>query len=279
MTMQMIHLLLIEDNSADAVILQDALAGDESPASFTVTVSERLSEGLKQLSEQSFDLILLDLGLPDSQGLETLNEVGAEHPGVPVVVLTGRTDKEIGIQAVSQGAQDYLVKGQINTETLERVIRYAIERQHLQETLAKTRQSEQRERELRSLAELAVPATTSVTARTFGIQTIHEISEDIFAKLGRKYGELLDLAIEQRAFKVEHPISERLRSLAMEIGLLKGGPRDVIELHTYAINKIIETAKHERSQAYVEEGRLLVLELMGHLVTHYRTQSRTDAKQ
>jgi hypothetical protein len=118
-----------------------------------------------------------------------------------------------------------------------------------------------------------------VTARTFGIQTIRETSKGVFAKLGRKYGQLLDMAIEQRTYKVEHQLPEHLRSLAMEIGILKGGPRDVIELHTYAINKKIEASKHERSQAYVEEGRLLVLELMGHLVTHYRTQSRTNVNQ
>jgi DNA-binding response OmpR family regulator len=275
--MQTVHLLLIEDNTADAVILKDALSGDESLTEFKVTVAERLSEGLEKLSEKRFDLVLLDLGLPDSQGLETLKKVKEGNPGVPVVVLTGRTDKEMGMNAVSQGAQDYLVKGNVNAESLERVIRYAIERHHLQDTLAKTRQSEQHERELRSLAEMAVPVSTAVTARAFGMQTIRETSKGVFAKLGRKYGQLLDMAVEQRAYKVEHQISEQLRSLAMEIGILKGGPRDVIELHTYAINNKIETVKHQRSQAYVEEGRLLVLELMGHLVTHYRTQSRIDA--
>lgn len=148
-------------------------------------------------------------------------------------------------------------------------IRDITERQH---------QRDLRQRELRSIEELGSP-TTSVTAGTFGFHPIHEYSQSIFDVLCQKYAHLLDLAVEQRIYKVEHNLSEPLRSLAMEIGMLKGGPRDVIKLHSVSLSKNTENTTHEKAQSYLEEGRLLVLELMGHLVSHYRSQIGSGSRK
>ncbi|MBI2821804.1 MAG: response regulator, partial [Acidobacteria bacterium] len=103
-----LSVLLIEDNPGDARLIQEALA--EAPAErFQLVHAERLSSGVARLSEENFDLILLDLSLPDGDRLETLVKLRAHEPNLPVVVLTGLSDEAMAIQAVQAGAQDYLV--------------------------------------------------------------------------------------------------------------------------------------------------------------------------
>jgi PAS domain S-box-containing protein len=127
-------LLIIEDNPGDARLVLEMLkvTGD---GRYAPEWADRLSTGLKFLSEQKADLVLLDLGLPDSQGLETLDQVYALSPRTPIVIMTGLDDESVGIQAVSRGAQDYLVKGKIDGKVLLRVIKYTLERQKIEQAL------------------------------------------------------------------------------------------------------------------------------------------------
>jgi hypothetical protein len=85
-----------------------------------------------------------------------------------------------------------------------------------------------------------------------------------------RYCILLEQALEQRAFKVDHKISEGLRFIAEHLGFLKAGPRAIVELHRTSLKKMISNVPPQKAQAYMEEGRLMVLELMGDLVTYYR---------
>lgn len=125
-----ITVLLIEDNPGDARLINEFLAGTEKNQ-FDLNESDQLSTGLKYLSRGGIDIVLLDLGLPDSQGLDTLRKVTDSFPELPIVVFTGLVDEELGVKAVQEGAQDYLVKGQVDSNLLVRSIRYAIERQNL----------------------------------------------------------------------------------------------------------------------------------------------------
>jgi DNA-binding response OmpR family regulator len=127
-----IHALLIEDNPTDVLLVRQACAAVPLiPCVFTHV--ERLSEGLKCLSEARFDVILLDLGLPDSQGLETLAKVKALASAVPILILSGLDDESLSLQAVRAGAQDYLSKAHIDGYIVTRAIRYAIERHQILE--------------------------------------------------------------------------------------------------------------------------------------------------
>src|SRR5436305_4785964 len=119
-----IRLLLVEDNPDDASLLKDAL-GKVRHTRFEIAHAERLDQAVEQLSQAKFDAILLDLALPDSSGLDTLAAVREHAPDVPVVVLSVLTDEEIATEMVRQGAQDYLVKGQVGSDLLARSIRYA----------------------------------------------------------------------------------------------------------------------------------------------------------
>ena len=125
------HLLLVEDSPADARFFREMLRGDP----YSLTHVTRLEAALDALAGTSFHLVLLDLGLPDSKGLETLVQTLRVSARIPVVVLTGLADEETGLQAVRSGAQDYLVKGQVDRTHLIRTIRYAMERKQVTETL------------------------------------------------------------------------------------------------------------------------------------------------
>jgi len=137
-----IRILLIEDNPGDARLLRELLAAKEG-ASFDLEHEDRLSTALARLAQGDIDVILLDLSLPDSHGLDGLNKICAQAPKVPIVVLSGLSDEAVAIKAVQEGAQDYLVKGSVDSDSLVRSLHYAIERQHLRVAL---RESEARYR-------------------------------------------------------------------------------------------------------------------------------------
>jgi PAS domain S-box-containing protein len=143
MNTEKIQVLLVEDNATDALIVQDELA-HTTGAGFSVVHLEALHDTLARLELETFDVVLLDLSLPDSHGLETFWRLHAATD-VPIVVLSGQADEELAAQAVQAGAQDYLVKGRLQEDVLPRSIRYAIERQRAERTLA---ESEERYRSL-----------------------------------------------------------------------------------------------------------------------------------
>lgn len=132
-----IRVLLIEDDQADAFLIQEMLlepvAGrKEEAGNLMIRPVVRLDEGLRLAAEGGFDLVISDLGLPDSQGLATVKKLAEAVRHLPIVVLTGLNDQEVGFEAVNAGAQDYLVKGQVTGEMLLRSIRYAVERKRIE---------------------------------------------------------------------------------------------------------------------------------------------------
>ena len=127
-------ILLIEDNPADVRLIREQLA-EAGHACFELRVAGSLSTGLTELAKAKPDIVLLDLGLPDSQGLDTLLHVRARLPDVPIVVLTGLDDDGLSLEAVKAGAQDYLVKGWQNGRQLTRTLRNSIQRHRLQRDL------------------------------------------------------------------------------------------------------------------------------------------------
>ncbi|MBW1741609.1 MAG: response regulator [Deltaproteobacteria bacterium] len=127
-----IKVLLVEDNPGDAHLIQEMLA-EGTGALFDLVWVDRLSTGLERLAEGGIDLVLLDLSLPDSRGLETFSTADAQAPHVPIIVLTSLDDEEVAVDAVREGAQDYLVKGQVDGNMLMRAMQYAIERKRAEE--------------------------------------------------------------------------------------------------------------------------------------------------
>ncbi len=127
------RVLLVEDDPADAYIFRRYLQKD--PHRFELEHVDQLAAGLHRLHDGDFEILLLDLALPDSLGLATFHSACREVPETPIIVLTGNDDEELALRAVREGAQDYLLKSEVTGPLLVRAIRYAIERHQMQRSL------------------------------------------------------------------------------------------------------------------------------------------------
>jgi DNA-binding NtrC family response regulator len=122
-----IRILHVEDNRADAVLLQDMLES-AGAGRFDILWRDRLQAALDCLAKERFDAVLLDLTLPDSHGLATLERVQVAMPALPLIIVTGVEDERVAMEAIHQGAQDYLIKGATDGRGVARAILYAIDR-------------------------------------------------------------------------------------------------------------------------------------------------------
>ncbi|MBF0291440.1 MAG: PAS domain S-box protein [Nitrospinae bacterium] len=402
----MIKVLLVEDTPRHARVVCNLLAKD-AKISKDITVTKSVADTLSALkSAANHDVILLDLELEDSDGLDTLKKVIAADSGIPVVVITSMEDETLAIQAIGLGAQDYLIKGDFTSLQLSTRLHFALERYNLQADLKKyssaanlltkafqqandpivitdadgnieyanqafsattqyslqeiigknprlfksgkhsaafykslwdtiragdpwhgelinkkksgelheqeltispikdaggeiahfvaflkdvTRQKQielklakiekedaENRRELEKLrSEMESQKTvmmtgySSVSAKMVGLSSLRERSPNLFDKLGDQYGELLDNYMEALAFRQEKP-HDKITALADKIGDYTCGPRDVIDIHLEAVSRKCIDVHPARVRALTLEGRLLALELMGHLVDYYR---------
>jgi DNA-binding NarL/FixJ family response regulator len=143
-----IRTLLIEDNPGDVRLIQEMLS-EANPGACQITVFDRLESAWPAIEQDDYDVVLLDLTLPDSTGLATLSRLGPTVATAAVVVLTGLNDEAAAIQALREGAQDYLVKDRMSPEVLWRSVRYAVERKQVEmKLLARERELEDQTRDL-----------------------------------------------------------------------------------------------------------------------------------
>ncbi|MEV6347701.1 fused response regulator/phosphatase [Actinoplanes sp. NPDC051851] len=165
--LQRLRILLVEDDEGDAFLVRELLS--EADAPFELTVASTLREAQQQLA--GIECVLLDLGLPDAEGIDGLRKLLAVADNAAVCVLTGRSDEHLGVQAVAEGAQDYLVKGQVDGVLLTRALRYAVERKRADEAGRRLREVELRQAESARLERGLLPKplmqTDQVTVETF----------------------------------------------------------------------------------------------------------------
>ncbi len=136
----LIKVLLVEDDEVDKRLVERLLAKYPQPIEFAIESVDRLSTAIEYLGSRNYDIILLDLGLPDSRGIETIRRVSEINPHIPIVVLTGLDDEEMGLLAIKNGATDYLVKGLPLDNLLVRTVLYALERKQVEEKIKQAAQ-------------------------------------------------------------------------------------------------------------------------------------------
>jgi DNA-binding response OmpR family regulator len=207
------------------------------------------------------DLILLDVRLPDINGLEVCRRIKTdpELARIAVINVTGmRTSKDDEVEGIEAGADAYLTKP----------VHLRMLLAHVQ-TLLRARQTETA-REFESLEQFPRLPHSAVAAQSLGLTPLRESLPDLFDELVQHYGELLDQALEQRVYKVNYQLAESLRALGDQLGFIKAGPRDVVQIHHAALLKKAANVTVSKARAYIEEGRMLILELMGNLVSYYR---------
>jgi two-component system, cell cycle sensor histidine kinase and response regulator CckA len=228
MAFDRISVLLVEDNPGDARLLREVVREAEG-AHIQLTHVDALGKALHRLSSEQFDVIMLDLSLPDADGLETLVRTHAQAPSVPIVVLTGLDDEGLAIRAVREGAQDYLVKGQVTGQLLVRAMRYATERKRAVEALQRS------EEYFRSLIENALDIITVLDIDG----TVRYGSPSFERVLGYPQGALTG----QNLFKHVHPEDRELVHGILEAGTQNPGATQSIEfriLHRNGVWRVLE---------------------------------------
>lgn len=257
--------LLVEDNRADARLLTELLDASPIGGVSHVATATRLSEAIARLEANSIDVVLLDLGLPDSQGIDTVIAVRQTAPQTPIVVLTGQDDT-LAPQALRAGAQDYLVKGTFGDVLLLRSIRYAVERQLLLERLEAQRIHERRDRDRRLLGALsgADDAVGRELLGRGGLQTEHP---QLFEQVFEHYRILVSLAIDGvtdlREGDPFEPLVERLATLDADAG-------DVMRLHERAFAHDVAVGAPLASAPDEVAARSVFIEVMARLLNTYR---------
>ncbi len=229
-----IQILLVEDNADEAVVIRERLLSDKNQT-FDIVQVNRLDRALARLAAGGFDLVMLDLILPDSRGLDTFTRMNNQFPDVPILVLTCMGDDRLAARVVQEGAQDYLVKGQGDGAVLHHAVRYAIERHRVRQASqeALRRQRELSETKSRFVAEVSHEIRTPLAIiREFvalvqdeTVGPLNTKQKDCLVaalrncdKLTGLIGQILDLAKIESGKTDLHPIRADLAALLMQVG-------------------------------------------------------------
>jgi signal transduction histidine kinase len=224
------RILLVEDSRSDARLLEATLQG-AGVHSFRLTHVERLAEALAALGGDHVDVVLLDLHLPDSQGLDTLAAFKREQPGVPVMVLTGLDDEELAVRAVQAGAQDFLPKGLVDGALLARLIRHAIERHQIGVELERARAEQIRLRD-QFLSHVSHELRTPLAA----MHQFLDILADGIAGALTDEQQLYVQRTLRNARQLEGMVAELLDAVRAQTGKL------AVELHQVELAPLVEDA-------------------------------------
>ena len=277
---------------------------------FEVYTANSGLEALEILTQHDIAVILADQRMPEMEGVELLKAAQKVSPESRSIILSGYSDVSALVTALNIGSiRGFLSKPWDIEDLKERLGDAALEYTAIfhdadvlkdstdfiadlqkqiadlkklidtikLETDGDTEKEEKRQqmaelhqRENLVFEELYRTENTQISRQAFGLQSFEESAPSEFAKVVKVYCDLLEKAFEQRIYKIEYNISAELRKIANDIGYLRAGPRDVIEIHNRALKLLEPTQTPAKHQSYHEEGKMLVLELMGYLVLYYQ---------
>lgn len=268
-----VHILVVDDQPANLTAMQSLL----EPLGQTLLMASSGEKALGLLLDHDVAVILLDVNMPGMSGYETAQLIRERERSrlTPIIFLTARDgNPDEAIKGYRMGAVDFIFK----PVEVDEIVRYKTS------VFVELHKARRREHELeverRVVRELTVELEhyrgmgTSpqlpVGTAMYGSLPLQKASKATFDELAARYGQVLDHAMESQALKVDRGIAEQLRQLAESLGFYGAGPRDVVELHTLVLSAKTKDAPSVKARALVSEGRFLVLELMGYLVSFYR---------
>ncbi len=272
------NILLIEDNPRDIRIIEEMI-NELDNGNFELMCAENLSSGIEASEKSQFHIILLDLFLPDSLGLDSLNSMLKKAPDIPIVVLSGLDDKSIAIKAVNSGAQDYLIKGSFDSKLIERVIYYAVERQkNKNEILNLSKELKNSEIRLNSLFENAPYAIIlhDIKGKIFNVNKEAEtlflyqkevfLQQNVFSLLDSRSKENFKKLIKKQINenlsinKFQAIVKNRLNTfINVELSSVLLNISDQIIIETYFLD-ISEKVNHEKNRKFLIDQLLNSLE-------------------
>jgi DNA-binding NarL/FixJ family response regulator len=265
MTTDDISVLLIEDDPTDAALFK-ALIGHT--ATFSQEHANSVASALVLLEHDPVDVVVLDLGLPDSSHDATYPTIRDAAPGVPVIVLTGHDDDEIALKALAQGAQDFLVKNDATEALLAKSIRYALERQR-----AITRQLSQRNHELEIYESLAPEATSRQQS------SLADGEPDVFDVAVSVYGGLITLGSSGDYDANEAEVRVQIESLAAQLADHQAVPTDLAAIHTTALAGRQSSLDAIQFRVQEDVARLLLQRFTAALALHYHQRQQPAGEQ
>src|SRR5690606_21189791 len=230
-------LLLVEDNPADANLVRMYLS--EPDGDFDVVHVSNVSDAVAALQAKPIDLILLDLRLPDSQGVETVETIRAAARSIPIIALSGLEDERLGESCVSNGAEDFLAKADLRRGPLRRVVGYAIRRHDGSEH----REAEEVRDRLRSLSSEA--PHPSLSAAIASSESVRERVPEVFGALVDAYADLLVRFLERGPADEGKPKTE-MQVLVKLLGDRGAGPRDLVDVHLAALERAVAEGNRRR---------------------------------
>ncbi|TQV70071.1 response regulator [Denitrobaculum tricleocarpae] len=267
-----LQIMIVEDNPADAVLAREMLS-DIDNATYHISTVARLDSALAELAANGFDAVLLDLTLPDAREFEGLKALLAEFPELAIVVLTGRDDESLGLEAIAEGAQDYLVKNRMTSELLSRSLRYAIERADLKKRLEEASILQNRTREMDALYSIVGETSMSATRKRFKSPPLKEAAPTAFSGLVKQYESTFDVAISEQLYRVATSSTDQFRRLADVFCQYRAGPKDVIDVHLSVLDKKVtdENPSPRQLLSLTQEARVVLVQVLGFVAEGYRT--------
>jgi len=268
-----INILLVDDKPENILSLEAVLDHPD----YRLVRAGSGEEALARALEDDFAVILLDAHMPGLDGFETASLIRGRDKSkyTPIIFITAvsKDDREVR-RGYALGAVDYIFKPFI-PEILKAKVAFFSEL--YQKTVALKQQAEQLKRDLEYLDRYSRPPAP-VTANLFSSPNLQTSAPEEFASLVEQFGTTLDQAIQQQLYKVEYDTSAQLKRQAQNLGFLRAGPRDVVELHAAALKGKTSGLSPLKARYYIEEGKTLLIELMGFLAAYYRLMAPTTLR-
>lgn len=256
-----LQVLVVDDESVSRQMVKRLL--DEAGMKVVIDEAETAADAVNILSDKKFDVALLDYRLPDGTAisiLKKLRKFGRLH--TPIIVMTAHAQEEAATESIHEGAQDFLPKETMSSDNLQRAIRYSMQRHQLFLELIWSREKEKREKELRLLQNV-------VTESGAAPSEIKNMPES-FDRFTRTYEKLLLKSLDEASYRSSQQVPDLARTMAHDLGDLRAGPKDVIDIHTAGLKRAVHNTSKQKELAITEEARILLVQLMGFLVLHYR---------